>query len=136
MGKFHLPGRMVHRTAMCFLTISRSGFNSICAGGNDMAAPTTDLWPDFQTPEAINSPVFLLKEQAAALQKKTKGLVLAGLRPASAQDGSFWVGFDLYSPALGEYTFHLFEVTYPLQFVPVTLTDVDGPHTAGTLEEF
>ncbi len=44
-----------------------------------MPAPTTDLWPEFQAPEAINSPVFLLKEQAAALRNKTKGLVLADL---------------------------------------------------------
>jgi hypothetical protein len=98
--------------------------------------PTDDLWPDFQAPEAINSPVFLLKEQAAKLQQKTKGLVLAGLRPASAPDGSFWVGFDLYSPALGEYTYHLFEVIYPPQFYPITLTAADGPQTAQTPDQF
>jgi hypothetical protein len=98
--------------------------------------PAVDLWPDFQTPEAVNSPVFLLKEQAAKLQQKTNGLVLAGLRPASAPDGSFWVGFDLYSPALGEYTYHLFEVTYPPEFFPVTLTAADGAKTAQTLEQF
>jgi len=98
--------------------------------------PATDLWPDFQTPEAINSPVFLLKEQAAKLQQKTKGLVLAGLRPASAPDGSFWVGFDLYSPALGEYSYRLFEVTYPPQFFPVTLTAAYGAQTAKTLDQF
>ena len=98
--------------------------------------PATDLWPDFQAPEAINSPVFLLKEQAAKLQQKTKGLVLAGLRPASAPDGSFWVGFDLSSPALGEYTYRLFEVTYPPQFFPITLTSADGTETAQSLGGF
>jgi hypothetical protein len=98
--------------------------------------PDTDLWPDFQAPESINSPVFLLKEQAAKLREKTRGLVLAGLRPASAPDGSFWVGFDLYSPALGEYTYHLFEVTYPPQFFPVRLTWGDQSQTAQNLEQF
>jgi hypothetical protein len=99
--------------------------------------PATDLWPDFQAPEAVNSPVFLLKEQAAQLGEKTKGLVLAGLRPASAPDGSFWVGFDLYSPALGEYSYRLFEVTYPPQFFPVTLTSTtEGTLTARNLEQF
>jgi hypothetical protein len=98
--------------------------------------PAIDLWPDFQAPEAINSPVFLLKEQAANLQQKTHGLVRAGLRPASAPDGSFWVGFDLYSPALGEYTYHLFEVTYPPQFFPVTLTAANVPQTAQNPEQF
>ena len=98
--------------------------------------PGADLWPDFQAPETINSPVYLLKEQAAALRKKTKGLVLAGLRPASAPDGSFWVGFDLYSPALGEYAYHLFEVTYAAEFFPVTLTGVNGAQTAQTPDQF
>ena len=97
--------------------------------------PATDLWPEFQAPEAINPPVFLLKEQAATLQRKTKGLVLSGLRPASAPYGSFWVGFDLYSPALGEYTYRLFEVTYPPQFFPVTLTAADGAQTAQTMDQ-
>src|SRR5437660_1671172 len=120
--------------AMCTRIISRSGFNSTCVGGPAM--PATDYWPDFQTPEAIGSPVFLLKEQAAKLQQKTKGLVCAGLRPASAPDGSFWVGFDLYSPALGEYTYLLFEVTYPPQFFPVTLTAGDEVRTAQTLDQF
>jgi hypothetical protein len=98
--------------------------------------PATDLWPDFQAPEAINSPVFLLKEQAAKLQQKTKGLVLAGLRPASAPDGSFWVGFDLYSPALGQYTYRLFEVIYPPQLFPVTLTAAGEAQTAQNLSQF
>jgi hypothetical protein len=98
--------------------------------------PVNDLWPDFQAPEAINSPVFLLKEQAGKLEQKTKGLVLAGLRPASAPEGSFWVGFDLYSPALGEYTYRLFEITYPPQFFPVTLTAANGAQTAQSLDQF
>jgi hypothetical protein len=98
--------------------------------------PTTNLWPVFQAPESINSPVFLLKEQAAALEQQTHGLVRAGLRPASTPDGSFWVGFDLYSPALGEYAYRLFEVTYPLEFFPITLTAGDTVDTAQTLDQF
>src|SRR5207247_9955819 len=108
--------------------------HSTCAGR--LVMPVTDLWPDFQAPEAINSPAFLLKEQAAKLQQKTKGLVLAGLRSASAPDGSFWVGFDLYSPALGEYSYRLFEVTYPPEFFPISLTAGDVAQTAQTLDQF
>jgi hypothetical protein len=98
--------------------------------------PVHDLWPDFQAPEAINSPVFLLKEQASQLQQKTRGLVLAHLSPAATPDGSFWVGFELYSPALGPYGYRLFDVTYPTQFFPVTLTAADGPKTAQNLDQF
>jgi hypothetical protein len=118
----------------CMPIISRSGFNATCARGPAM--PATDLWPDFQAPEAIKSAVFLLREQAAQLPQKTKGLVLAGLGPASAPDGSFRVGFDLHSPALGGNTYRLSEVTYPPEFVPITLTGADGPHTAQSLDLF
>src|SRR5947209_3552039 len=119
MDEIRSPRRMADRMVTSFPITFRSGSNSTCAGGTAM--PATDLWPDFQAPEAINSPVFLLKAQAAALQQKTKGLVLADLRPASTPDGRFCVGFDLYSPALGEYSYRLFEVTYPPQFHPITL---------------
>lgn len=98
--------------------------------------PVTDVWPDFQAPEAIDSPVFLLKELAAQLKQKTKGLVLAGLRPASTPDGSFWVGFDLFSPALGEYAYRLFDVTYPPQFFPVTLNAAGRVVKAQDKEQF
>jgi hypothetical protein len=95
-----------------------------------------DLWPDFQTPEQVNSPVFLLKELAAKLRQKTKGLVFAGLRPASTPEGNFWVGFDLYSPALGEYSYHLFDVAYPPEFSPITITMGDEVRTVQTLDQF
>src|SRR2546423_14860403 len=119
---------MARRMAMCSPIISRSGFVSICDGGPPM--PTTSLWPDFQAPEAVNSPVFLLKEQAAKLQQKTKGLVLAGLRPASVPDGGFWVGFGLYSPAPGAQTYGLLGAHYPLQFLSVPFTAADRDPTA------
>jgi hypothetical protein len=54
----------------------------------------------------------------------------------SAPDGSFWVGFDLSSPALGEHNYRLFEVTYPPQFSPITVTAGDGSQTAQTLGQF
>jgi hypothetical protein len=98
--------------------------------------PVTDLWPEFKAPEAVNSPVFLLKEQAEKLRQKTGGLVLAELRSASEADGSFWVGFDLCSPALGEYTYRLLVVTYPPQFIPITLTAENETKTAQSLPEF
>ncbi|HEX5272371.1 MAG TPA: hypothetical protein VFW33_17865 [Gemmataceae bacterium] len=93
-------------------------------------------YQDDRPAEATNSPVFLLREQAQQLQQKTTGLVLAGLLLASAPDGSFWVGFDLYSPALGEYTYHLFEVTYPPEFFPVTLTTASEEKAAQTADQF
>jgi hypothetical protein len=46
------------------------------------------------------------------------------------------VGFDLSSPALGQYGYRLFEATYPPQFFPVALTAADGPKTAESLDLF
>ena len=97
--------------------------------------PATDIWPDFQPPETIDSPVFLLKELAAQLKQKTKGLVVAGLRPASTPEGGFWVGFDLSSPALGAYIYRLFEVTYPLQFFPVTVNAMGQTREAQSMNQ-
>lgn len=98
--------------------------------------PAVDLWPDFQAPTTVGSPVFLLKEQASKLKEKTNGLVEAGLRSASTPDGNFWVGFDLHSPALGEYHYRLFEVTYPPQFFPIELTFGDEVKSAQNLKQF
>lgn len=127
---------MAGRTVTCIPIISRFGFGSIYVGGTVMATP--DYWPEFQEPEAINSPIFLLKEQAAQLEQKTKGLVRAGLRPASTPEGNFWVGFDLGSPALGEYTYRLMEITYPPGpgFCPITVTAGDDSHSAKSLDQF
>jgi hypothetical protein len=46
------------------------------------------------------------------------------------------VGFDLYSPALGEYTYRLFEVTYPPQFFPITLTAMGRVEKAQNMQHF
>ncbi len=98
--------------------------------------PAVDLWPEFRAPEDVNSPIFLLKQQAAALERKTKGLVGAELKSAVTPDKRFWVGFDLYSPALGEYSYRLFEVTYPPEFYPLTFSGPNGDGVANDPEHF
>jgi hypothetical protein len=98
--------------------------------------PVVDLWPEFRAPEDVNSPIFLLKQQAAALERKTKGLVGAELKSAVTPDKRFWVGFDLYSPALGEYSYRLFEVTYPPEFYPLTFSGPNGDEVASTPDNF
>src|SRR5262245_3344939 len=95
-----------------------------------------DLWPEFRAPEDVNSPIFLLKQQAAALERKTKGLVGAELKSAVTPDKRFWVGFDLFSPALGEYSYRLFEVTYPPEFYPLTFSGPNGDGVANDPEHF
>jgi hypothetical protein len=61
---------------------------------------------------------------------------LADLRSTSEADGRFWIGFDLYSPALGEYRYLLFFVTYPPSFTPITLSAANDSRTAHSLTQF
>jgi hypothetical protein len=81
-----------------------------------------DFWGTFSPPEQINAPAYLLKQQAAALYQKTKGIVVAFVRSTSAgEDGSFWVGFDLGSQYLPEYNYRLLQMNHPPAFYPLSL---------------
>jgi hypothetical protein len=72
------------------------------------------------------------KAASGGLAEKDKRARPGGSTPG----GNFWVGFDLYSPALGEYSYRLFEVAYPPEFFPITLTAADGAKTAESLGHF
>jgi hypothetical protein len=91
---------------------------------------TEDLWADFSPPEQLSAPASLLRDQAVMLHQKTRGLVYAQVRSTSAGDGSFWVGFDLGSPGLPEYSYRLLELTYPPEFYPLRMS------AFGKAEEF
>lgn len=64
-----------------------------------MPTTTADLWPDDIAVEVL-SPVMILKQQAEAISKKTKGLVKGDVRKISIEN-SEEIAFDLLAPALG-----------------------------------
>ena len=98
-----------------------------------------DLWPD-DIVNTIDSkpPVVLLKEQAAILGTKTKNSVkakiitlpaviddssyllssLASVRAKNRIQSSFGCAFMLYAPALGDYTYRLFDISFGVDLYP------------------
>jgi hypothetical protein len=86
-----------------------------------------DLWPtDIGTTE-VTPPVTLLKEQAALLGEKTRNLVegkVVRLDEWPSAQGHFAYAFYLVAPALGNYRYKLFTLSYPPEFLPIRI-DVD-----------
>ncbi len=82
----------------------------------------TDLWPADVATAAAKSPYTILREQAALLGAKTNNIVKAAVRDASANTElakPFNYNFLITSPALGNYTYRLFMVSYDIGFYPV-----------------
>ncbi len=90
--------------------------------------PTTsnDLWPDDIAVTDVVTPVNILKEQASMLGAKTKNLVQGEIvqritRREGESPDSFIFSFNLKAPALQNYKYQLFWVTYPITFYPLTI---------------
>ena len=84
-----------------------------------------DLWPaDISDETDLVMPVTILREQAAALAKRTKGVLEAEVRSTNPEPGqsTFVHEFVIVAPTLDSYALALFYVThdvagYPLAFV-------------------
>ena len=97
----------------------------------------TDLWPEDIALVEAKAPVAILKEQAAIIGRRTKGLVegdVASLEPgfitSYAQgsvaypkgSGVFAFSFSLRAPALHGYTFRMFGMWYDASLYPVRIS--------------
>ena len=81
-----------------------------------------DLWPaGIGLDSEIKVPTSILKEQAALLAQKTRGLVVAEVRgEADPRDGKFVDNFYLVGPNVS-YRYLLFTIRYPIELYPVEL---------------
>ena len=100
----------------------------------------SDLLPtDLDTVAATKSPLVILKEQASILGSRTKNIVKAYVRrfppahPALSmqaiapkkkppQAEPFNYGFYLQAPALDNYTYHLFTLSFGVDYYPANFT--------------
>ncbi len=81
-----------------------------------------DLWPaDIANPPEDKAPLVLLREQAAALAKKTGNLVEAEVTTAQDIEGGLRLRFTLVAPALSNYRYDLFTAIQPAGLYPVRL---------------
>jgi hypothetical protein len=86
-----------------------------------------DLWPAITFEEEFDSPVSILKEQAALLGNKTQNVVTAevGLLGTSTTE-QFVNGFYLVAPALENYRYRLFTISHSVNPYPV-IFELDEP---------
>jgi hypothetical protein len=90
-----------------------------------------DLWPDDLGPGKVIAPVTILREQASALAKKTRGLLegrvdrantnelLRTLAAATGEEGAFTYSFRIVAPALGPYQYELLRINHDYHLDPV-----------------
>jgi hypothetical protein len=83
-----------------------------------MAQTIPDLWPEIEQSQVI-PPVAILREQAALLGKKTNHLLDGRVDTRVTIDGRFVHSFYIVAPALGDYTYKLFEVSHDENPYPV-----------------
>lgn len=80
-----------------------------------------DLWPEITFEEQLDSPVAILKEQAALLGDKTQHIVTAEVRPLGTSIANQFVnGFYLVAPVLENYRYRLFTISHSVDPYPVT----------------
>lgn len=81
-----------------------------------------DLWPDIEQSKDV-LPVAILREQAAALGKRTGHLLEGRVNSRTDEDGNFNHSFNVVAPTLDNYSYRLFSITHGAEPYPVTAPD-------------
>ncbi len=101
--------------------------------------PIPDLWPgDISEKTDILMPVTILREQAAALTQRTKGLLEGNVRSENPKypGDDFVHRFELVAPALDNYRYELFFVAHDLTGYPARVCFDGKEPKAETQEAF
>ena len=85
-----------------------------------MIDPTEDLWPSDIAAEKIQTPVSILRTQAARLGQKTSNLV-EGQVDTMAHERRIIHRFRLVAPALDNFAYDLFRISHPATLYPITI---------------
>ncbi len=81
-----------------------------------------NLWPEGIEARRVNSPVAILRAQAAILAEKTKNNVKATVEERRRiKSDSFEFDFIIDGPALGNYRYRLFTMIHDISLYPVRL---------------
>ena len=90
-----------------------------------MAEAIPDLWPDIEQSQVV-PPVAILREQAAALGKKTHNL-LNGRVQTRTNGTRFVHTFYIVAPTLDDYSYELFSIEHGPDQYPVQAPGRPGP---------
>jgi hypothetical protein len=91
-----------------------------------MADAQRDFWPDIAVLELVSTPLTLLKEQATALARKTKGLLEGRIHTTNRigttdRIGEFTHSFAIVAPTLDNYSYELFRVAHGVSMYPARI---------------
>src|SRR5437660_2266298 len=100
-----------------------------------MADAQRDFWPDIAVQEPVTTPLSIMKEQASALARKTKGL-LEGRVDTTTLLGSFTHRFNIVAPTLDDYSYALFRVEHDLLLYPARILASQWSFNVKTEQEF
>ena len=79
-----------------------------------------DLWPeDINDESNLVMPIQILREQAAALTQRTKGIIEGEVRSPKSSDDSFVHEFVLVAPTLDGYAHRLIVIIHTIAGYPV-----------------
>lgn len=82
------------------------------------------LWGKIEDIETIKTPALVLKEQAGILTKATRGLLRGRLIRFASGRGTFEFGLDIVAPTMGDYSYEILRISYPLVLYPVNVRDI------------
>jgi hypothetical protein len=89
---------------------------------------TENLWGKIDLTVKLDTPAVLLKQQANALEKATRGLLSGRVQPYNTNDPN-QIGHELriVAPALANYSVAIVSVAHDITLYPASvLSDVDG----------
>ncbi len=84
-----------------------------------------DLWPEDIQTVRVKAPMTILKEQATFLGQRTKNIVTAEVVRCVSID-MFKFAFYIVGPAIGNYRWRLFTMSYSVSYYPLTLKLAPG----------
>ncbi len=84
-----------------------------------------DLWPEDIQAVRVKAPVTILREQATLLGQRTKNIVTAEVVRCVSID-RFKFAFYIVGPAVGNYRWRLFTMSYGVSYYPLTLELAPG----------
>jgi hypothetical protein len=87
-----------------------------------MNAIAEDLWPADLAKQNVQTPVSILRAQAAHLGQKTSNLV-EGRVDTLSREGRIYHRFLLVAPALDNYSYELFRISHEATMYPIVVEE-------------
>jgi hypothetical protein len=82
-----------------------------------------NMWGEINDPVNQRTPTSILREQAAILNRLTKGVLIGSLEQEPTNNNALAYNFAVTAPAINNHKFLILTVQYSITIYPLTLTD-------------